>query len=135
MKREKSCGAVVIDRDRVLIIKQTAGHTSFPKGHVEPGETEIETAKREILEETGLEVEIDDRFRMTETYSPKAGVMKDVIFFLARPVGGELHAQETEVESIRWLSFDAARRAITYAGARKILDAAVKFIEQNAEQQ
>ena len=133
MKREKSCGAVVIDRDRVLIIKQTAGHTSVPKGHVEPGETEIETAKREILEETGIEVEIDDRFRMVETYSPKQGVMKDVIFFIAKPVGGELRAQEAEVESIRWLSFDAARRAITYSGARKILDAAVKFYQENAE--
>lgn len=135
MKREKSCGAVVIDRDRVLIIKQTAGHTAFPKGHVEQGETEIETAKREILEETGIEVEIDDRFRMVETYSPKQGVIKDVIFFLARPTGGDIRPQEAEVESIRWLSFDAARRAITYPGSKRILDAAVKFYRENVEKQ
>ena len=130
MKREKSCGAVVIDGDRVLIIKQTAGHTAFPKGHVEPGETEAETATREIREETGIEVEIDQSFRMTETFSPKSGVLKDVVYFIGRPVGGSICAQETEVESISWLSFDEARSALTYAGAKRILDAAIAHINR-----
>lgn len=130
MKREKSCGAVVIDGDRVLIIKQTAGHTAFPKGHVEPGESEVETATREILEETGIEVEIDQSFRMIETFSPKSGVLKDVVYFVARPIGGSIRAQETEVESISWLSFDDARKALTYAGAKRILDAAIAHVKR-----
>ena len=43
MKYEKSCGAIIFDGDKVLILQQTAGHWGFPKGHVEDGETEVET--------------------------------------------------------------------------------------------
>ena len=53
----------------------------FPKGHMEPGETEEETAKREIREETGLLVRLDPGFRRSVRYSPKPGVDKDVIYF------------------------------------------------------
>ena len=63
MTFEKSCGAVVFRNERrdgalqryVLMIKHSSqGHYSFPKGHVEAGETEIKTAEREVFEETGL---------------------------------------------------------------------------------
>ena len=58
MKYEKSCGAVVYDLQNdtpiVLVEYMKKGHVSIPKGHVEEGETEVETAAREILEETGL---------------------------------------------------------------------------------
>ena len=57
---EKSCGAVIFDsrkKDaRVLIIRQLAGHYCFVKGHIEPNETEADTALREIKEETGLTI-------------------------------------------------------------------------------
>ena len=60
MKTEKSCGAVVLRKNQgrlqVLLIKHiNGGHWAFPKGHVERGETEEQTALREIKEETGLE--------------------------------------------------------------------------------
>ena len=61
MLREKSCGALVVRRDEedgkqylLMIRHKLGGHRSFPKGHMEPGETESQTAEREILEETGL---------------------------------------------------------------------------------
>ena len=66
---EKSCGAIIIhktnkDNYKVLLVKNHNGrYWSFPKGHVEKGETEEETAIREIKEETGLDVEIVDSFR------------------------------------------------------------------------
>ncbi|NLG24694.1 MAG: NUDIX domain-containing protein, partial [Clostridiales bacterium] len=54
MGYEKSCGAVVWRRAargrEVLVIRQRAGHWGFPKGHVKPGETERQTALREIRE-------------------------------------------------------------------------------------
>ena len=43
MKHEKSCGAVIIKNNKVLVLQQVAGHWGFPKGHVEKGETEVET--------------------------------------------------------------------------------------------
>ena len=51
-EREKSCGCIIINKNKVLLIKQTKGHWGFPKGHVEKDETEIETAIREVKEET-----------------------------------------------------------------------------------
>ena len=61
MTHEKSCGGIVYRKfhgnTEILLIKHVkSGYWSFPKGHVENGETEEETAKREIKEETGLSV-------------------------------------------------------------------------------
>ena len=53
-EREKSCGCIIINKNKVLLIKQTKGHWGFPKGHVEKDETEIETAIREVKEETNI---------------------------------------------------------------------------------
>ena len=68
MQHEKSCGAIVYRKSHgnteILLIKHiNSGHWSFPKGHMENGETEIETAIREIKEETSVNVMIDPTFR------------------------------------------------------------------------
>ena len=58
MKNEKACGAVIKNEEgKILLIFQQNGFWGFPKGHVEEGETEPETAVREVFEETGLWVE------------------------------------------------------------------------------
>lgn len=76
MLHEKSCGAIVYRKSHgnteILLIKHVnSGHWSFPKGHVEGNETELETAQREIKEETGIDVILDPTFRETVSYSPK----------------------------------------------------------------
>ena len=63
MKREKSCGALVVRKngenfDLVLLRHRFGGHWSFPKGHVEAGESERQTALREVREETGLAIRL-----------------------------------------------------------------------------
>ena len=128
MQREKSCGAVVYRRTGAgalfLLERMVQGHTSIPKGHVEAGETEEETARREIREETGLEVELNMAFRRTISYSPRPGVMKDVVFFLAEALPGETVNQECEVSAITWLPFEEALAALTHASDREVLTAA-----------
>lgn len=121
MKHEKSCGAVVFDGDNILVIQQAEGHWGFPKGHVEEGETEVETATREIKEETNIDAEIDERYRYVETYSPKEGVEKDVVFFIAKKVGGENVAQEEEVQKIEWLSVKDAMQRLTFESSKNVL--------------
>ena len=121
MKYEKSCGAVVFDGDNILVIQQAEGHWGFPKGHVEEGETEVETATREIKEETNIDAEIDERYRYVETYSPKEGVEKDVVFFIAKKVGGENVAQEEEVQKIEWLSVKDAMQRLTFESSKNVL--------------
>jgi 8-oxo-dGTP pyrophosphatase MutT (NUDIX family) len=135
MKYEKSCGAVVYKADeegtKFLLIKHiNGGHWGFPKGHVEEGENEHQTALREILEETGLEVELTEGFRYRMDYSPKENVMKEVIFFLARSVQGEVNRQLCEVEDFTWLPYDDAVKLVTHENTRQLLREAYKYLNR-----
>jgi len=132
MKWEKSCGAVVYHTDgqqfRFLLVKMNVGHWSFPKGHVEKNESEIETALREIREETHIECEIVSGFRETNTYSPSQGVMKDVVFFVARALTDQYIPQIEEIEEIRWVTDEAAMKLITFETDQTIFKNAIAFI-------
>lgn len=122
MRYEKSCGAVIFDNDKVLVLKQVQGHWGFPKGHVENNETEIETAIREIKEETNLDVEINEKFRYVETYSPKENVTKDVVFFVAKKIGGDVKPQEEEVSEIKWVSPKEALELVSYESSKIVME-------------
>ena len=90
MNYEKSCGAVVYRKrhgnTEILLIKHVrSGCWSFPKGHMEPGETEIQTAIREIKEETNIDVSVDDTaFWEVIVCKPRRDITKEVVYFLAR---------------------------------------------------
>lgn len=136
MKREKSCGAVVYDNLdgelSVLLVKhKNGGHWSFPKGHMENDETEVETAFREILEETGITAKIDDSFRNVVTYSPQKGVTKDVVYFAARPEKRTPTAQPEEIMEIQWASQHSARQMITYETDKQVFDKFWKYINDD----
>ena len=132
MKYEKSCGAAVY-RFRngtlyFLVEHMIQGHTSIPKGHVEGDETEEETAVREIREETGLEVRLDTGFRDGTAYSPCEGVYKQVVFFAAEALPGEMKNQESEVNSLEWLPYGDAVRAMTYESDKEVLRHAAAYL-------
>ena len=100
----KSCGVIpyrIKDGKReYLLILQTNNCWSFPKGHMEAGETEIQTAKRELFEETGLSAVPEDTSRVVSEYDILPFTRKQVVLFPAE-VHGEIKSQESEV--IRWL--------------------------------
>ena len=132
MKQEKSCGAVIYKDDgkiRWLLIRQNQGHWCFPKGHVENGESEHETASREVKEETGLDLTYMDGFRATTTYSPQEGVTKEVVYFLGKPCGGKEKKQIEEVSEIRWCKTIDALALITYDNDAALLRKAVRYIK------
>ena len=132
MRFEKSCGAVIFakdgDRTLYLIERMRGGHVSLCKGHVEAGETERETARREIMEETALSVRFMDGFRETISYSPYEDCEKEVVFFLAQAEQAQTTAQECEVSSIAWLPADDALAAMTYDEDRGVLSAAIAHL-------
>ncbi len=135
MKQEKSCGAVIYRKHEgeteILIIRhKNGGHWAFPKGHVEKKETEEETALREIREETGLKVKLDTGFRECVRYSPKPGVMKDVVYFAAKAESDKVKAQPEEVLDIRWERPEEAMEQVTFENDREILRA---FLQYRAE--
>ena len=133
MLHEKSCGAIVYRKFHgnieILLVKHVnSGHWSFPKGHVELGETEVETAQREILEETGIEVIIDSSFRETVTYSPKKGTQKIVVYFLAKAKGYDFIPQPDEIADIKWVEIGRAQSVLSYDNDRSIVSKARTII-------
>lgn len=134
MLHEKSCGAIVYRKfhgnTEILLIKHiNSGHWSFPKGHVENGETEVETAKREIKEETSIDVIIDPTFRETVTYSPKKDTVKVVVYFLARAKNVNFSPQEDEIAEIRWVDISYAGNILSYENDRTIVTRAKNAIK------
>ena len=133
MKYEKSCGAVIYtvqNGTRFYLVEQMLkGHASLCKGHVEKDETELQTAIREIREETGLEVEFVEGFRKVIAYSPSTDCVKTVVFFLARAEHTSVRAQEEEVREIQWLPFENAVEALTFDSTREILRQAETFLD------
>jgi len=129
MKREKSCGCIIFNNsEQVLLIKMTAGHWSFPKGHIEGTETERNTAYREVLEETGLTCKILDGFRYITTYSPFAGTIKDVVYFVAKPTSNYIEIQHEELSEARYFNIDDAVNRITFKSDLDVLNNAVAFM-------
>jgi 8-oxo-dGTP pyrophosphatase MutT (NUDIX family) len=126
MTKEKSCGALVYykngDRLQILILKhRLGGQWSFPKGHMENDETEVETALREVNEETGLTITLLDGFREMVSYFPKPGVSKDVVYFLGFTDDSTTVMKEDEIGDIRWVDLNHCHRYLTYANDKQLL--------------
>ena len=111
----------------MLIRHLNGGHWAFPKGHVEKGETEEQTALREILEETGLAVELDNRYRQVVSYSPKKDVVKNVVYFVATASSDAATvAQEEEISQIVWVDMHNAADYVSFDNDKKVLLGAIE---------
>ncbi len=132
---EKSCGAVVFYREsdeiiRILLVKNhNSRHWSFPKGHVELGEAEEFTAKREIKEETNLDVKIYNGFREETDYCPFGKIRKHVVFFLAESKSSRVKIQESEIDSYLWATVRQAHSLCSYDNDHKLIDKAIEYIK------
>jgi 8-oxo-dGTP pyrophosphatase MutT (NUDIX family) len=136
MTHEKSCGAIVYRKHHgnieILLIKHVnSGHWSFPKGHTEPDESEMDTARREIMEETGIDVIIDPTFRETVTYYPRKETKKIVVYFLAKAKNYSYNPQAEEIAEIRWVDVGHATSVLTYENDKSIVNKAKKAINVN----
>jgi 8-oxo-dGTP pyrophosphatase MutT (NUDIX family) len=121
MLKEVSCGTIIIKNKSVLLIRQNQGHISFPKGHVEEGETHQETALRETYEETGIKAKIISNKEYIVNYDTKEGINKNVIFFLAEVLeDGDMHPQECEIREVFWTPIDDAAELLTYDNMKNL---------------
>lgn len=131
---EKSCGGIIFyngkQNTKILLVKNTNGkYWSFPKGHIEKGETEKQTAAREIKEETGLDVDIVGNFREVSDYSPFGKIRKHVVFFLAQAFTDEVKMQEEEISEYIWVDLQQARKICCYDNDLRIIDKAETAIK------
>ncbi len=135
MQYEKSCGALVLRREEdgkiyILMIRHKAGgHRSFPKGHMEPGETEYMTAVREVFEETGVQIRIATDFRQTVHYHPLPGVSKEVVYFLTETAQSEIRPRAGEIAQVEWVLLESAEQSLTHENDKTVLRSAMKRIK------
>ena len=130
---EKSCGIVLLNSNKVLLLQHpdttTSGHWDFPKGHIEKGEDEIQTALRELKEETGIDkVKIIDDFHNLISYS-KETILKEVVFFLGI-TNQEKVSISSEHQNFVWLEYESAYERLTYDNAKKTLKKAFDFYKK-----
>jgi len=160
MEREISSGGVVIrKRDGVWWMaaievpqepargsKRTVGRTkpvvALPKGAVDPGEKPLETALREVREETGVEAELiaklgDSKYVYSRTWGDGQRVFKIVSFYLMRYRSGRINqiAPEMRIEVTRakWIRLEDAARLLAYKGEKQMVDRALEYIATHPE--
>lgn len=112
-------GIVVRDDGRVLVIKRDDnGHWEAPGGILELDESFEAGVRREVLEETGLEVTVE---RLTGVYKNLThGIV--ALVYRCRPAGGEPHSTE-EAREIRWMTKEEVQSAMVPAFGVRVLDA------------
>lgn len=111
----RSCGVIPYRKTgeglRYLLLLQTNGFWSFPKGHMEAFEQEAETALRELKEETGLDAVLRSDIREMVSYPMGGGRTKQVVVFPGE-VSGNVVLQKTEAISCRWVTAQEAKQLL-----------------------
>ena len=129
---ETSCGFILINYDSILLLQYPQGHWSFPKGHIEEADSDhFATAKRELLEETGIsEVSIIEGWMSKTEYSffSKGNpVTKQVFWYLANT--DELNVKLShEHTNYMWVNFDEASEQLTFEQEVNLLNSAKDFL-------
>ena len=127
---ERSCGAVVtteIDGVRHYVLVK-GSYVGLPKGHMEPGESERETAAREVLEETCVSVRLLSGFRRTVNYHMPSGNDKRVVYFLGEYSDQQARRNPEEFLRVLVLPYEAALHALTFENDRMTLRAAERYM-------
>ena len=122
LKKEKCCGCIIIENNKVLLVyEKNRNFWGFPKGHMEKGENEIETALREVKEEVGLDVEIIDKEkRYILNYIIRDEIDKTTVLYLAIPKNKEIVMQESEIEKVKWCDFEEALETLTFDNSKEV---------------
>jgi diadenosine hexaphosphate hydrolase (ATP-forming) len=125
-KAEYSAGGIVQDGTNLLMIKvrKKEGEVwTFPKGHLDPGETEEIAAIREVREETGYECEILKPFERVRYFFEREGVRieKNVTWFLMKPISKTGTFDTDEIMESEWVPFDEAQKRATYRSDEQLL--------------
>lgn len=116
MKKLMSCGVLIVRGDPIdsFLLMKHPTRLDLPKGHVDPGETEIECALRELDEETGIksdQIQLDENFRFTTTYTVRykrtgfEPMEKTLVVFLGR-LQSDVEVKVTEHDGYEWVEWN-----------------------------
>lgn len=132
MMYEKSCGIVIFKENgnrEYLLLHYPGGHWDLPKGHVEKGEDEKQTALRELEEETGItKVELISGYREVISYKYHRGKQlstKEVVYFLGKTKENAIRISDEHQDFI-WLPYTEAVEKLTFENAKELVRKAEK---------
>jgi ADP-ribose pyrophosphatase YjhB (NUDIX family) len=140
---ETSAGGLVVDRGegaepRAALIGRIDRRGrllwSLPKGHVEAGETHEDAAVREVAEETGINGRVLAPLGTIDFWFVADGrrIHKTVHHFLLQATGGELSADDVEVEEVEWVPLDEVPERLAYADERRLVAQVPKLLAESA---
>jgi 8-oxo-dGTP pyrophosphatase MutT (NUDIX family) len=137
--REISAGGVVVRGEQVVVIVPTrlAGDGSrvlaLPKGHVDPGESPLQAATREVREETGVLAEPVLELGESRYWYRRDGrtVPKTVTFYLFTYVSGDTADHDDEVLEARWIDLREALTELSYEGERNMVRLALTHLHKD----
>ena len=133
-EREFSSGGIVMKWERqkpkVLLIKDSYGRWTWPKGNIDKGEKSKDAAMREIGEEVGLKnIELIEKIGKTQYFYRLRGklIFKIVYLYLFKLKGNErLKILHREIQDGAWFSPEEALEKVEYKGAKELLNKAIK---------
>ena len=137
VKKTYSAGGVVLNaKGEVLIVNQNRDSWSLPKGHIDPGETALEAAKREIREESGIsELKLIREIGTYERYKIKLGggddpaEVKVLTFFLFKTTQSALNPEDPHNPEARWLKKEEVVKYLTHPKDQEFFLKTLKEIE------
>src|SRR5437773_12582524 len=136
--REFSAGGVVVRGEDTIVIvpvrRAANGRAvvALPKGHIDPGETPIEAAAREVREEAGVDAEPVEKLGDVRYWYQRSGrrIAKQVAFFLCEYRSGDPADHDSEVEIARWMPLAEAARELSYKGEREMVERALERVRR-----
>lgn len=137
LKKDKSYGIIIYRKERnnilYLLVKHRKGHWAFSKGHCEKGETKLESALRELHEETGIrnptllsnKTFIKENYIITNNFP---NIDKTIEFFIGKTKKVNIKIDNVEIVDYKWLDYNKALKQITFEAAKNTLEKVNKFL-------
>ena len=118
----------------IVLVQTPARRWSLPKGTPENGEKLVDTALREVSEETGLQVAVDEPIGVMRYSFPgeEGRIDKAVHFWLMQPTGGSFADHDEEHIDVRWVRLGDAMRMVSYRNTAALLEDAAALLDRRA---
>ena len=132
MKQEFGAGGIILNNEKIALVFQRTTQTwSFPKGHIIPGKTLEETARREIYEEIGIkDMALIKKIGTYSRGSKKSlNLQKNVTIFLFKPNDIRLTSHDKENPTAKWVPIEKVAETLSYPKEKEFFNKVITLIK------